>query len=136
MNYLDILIINLIIITLLPIVAKAPVAAAMKQVGGGNLNGYDNRYPRVQQQQLTGFGARCLAAHQNSFEALIMFTPALLLVIATEQVNAHLALLVSIFTVCRVLYLVFYWIDFDKLRSVAWAAGLIINIYLLFYCLS
>lgn len=136
MSYLDILIINLIIITLLPIVAKAPVASAMKKIGGGNIDGYDNKQPRVQQQQLTGFGARCLAAHQNSFEALIMFTPALLVIIAMNLANAHTALLVSIFTVCRVLYLAFYWGDFDKLRSTAWAVGLIINIYLLFYCLS
>lgn len=136
MSYLDILIINLILLTLLPIVAKAPVALAMKKIGGGNLGGYDNKLPRVQQQSLTGFGARCLAAHQNSFESLIMFTPALLLVIATGAASAHTALLASVFTLCRVLYLVFYWTDFDKLRSVVWGAGVIINVYLLIYCMS
>lgn len=136
MSLMDILIINLIVITLLPIVAKAPVASAMKKIGGGNIAGYDNKHPRLQQQALTGFGARCLAAHQNSFEALIMFTPALLLVVTLGLVNSHTVLLVSLFTLCRVLYLVFYWLDSDKLRSLVWALGLLINIYLMFYCLS
>ncbi len=87
MTATDFLIINLIIITLLPIVAKAPVALAMKKLGGGNIGGYDNKLPREQQKSLSGFGARCLAAHQNSFEALIMFTPALLVVMTTGMAN-------------------------------------------------
>lgn len=136
MNHIDILIVNLIILTLLPIVAKAPVASAMKKIGGGNISGYDNKQPRVQQQELTGFGARCLAAHQNSFEALIMFTPALVLVIAMNLANAYTAILVSVFTLCRVFYLVFYWTDSDKLRSSVWAIGVFINLYLLIYCMS
>lgn len=134
MTELTILIINLIILTLLPIVAKAPVAFAMKKVGGGNIAGYDNKLPRVQQQALSGFGARSLAAHQNSFEALIMFTPALLLVIATGNVDAHVANMVTAYTACRVAYLGCYWFDFDKIRSTVWGLGVFINVYLLVYC--
>lgn len=51
---------------LLIFVARMPVAKAMKEQGG-----YNNHLPRQQQAQLTGFGARALAAHQNSFEAFI-----------------------------------------------------------------
>lgn len=136
MSATDYLIINLIIITLLPIVAKAPVALAMKKIGGGNISGYDNKLPREQQKSLSGFGARCLAAHQNSFEALIMFTPALLLVIAMTAANSHTVMMASLFTACRVAYLICYWLDLDKLRSVVWGLGVFINIYLLAYCLS
>lgn len=136
MSHLDIIIANLILVTLLPIVAKAPVAFAMKKLGGGNIGGYDNKHPRTQQQALTGFGARCLAAHQNSFEALIMFAPALILVITSGMANAHTALLISVFSLCRILYLVFYWSDHDKLRSTVLGLGLAINIYLLLYCMG
>lgn len=136
MTATDLLIINLVIITLLPIVAKAPVALAMKKLGGGNIAGYDNKLPRQQQKSLTGFGARCLAAHQNSFEALIMFTPALLVVIATKMANDHTVILVSGFTLCRIAYLFCYWLNVDKLRSLVWFLGMLINIYLLLYCLS
>ena len=52
---------------LLIYVAKIPVAKAMNEQGG-----YDNHLPRQQQAQLTGFGARALAAHQNCFEAFII----------------------------------------------------------------
>ncbi len=136
MSYLDILIINLAFITIMPILAKAPVAIAMKRLGGGNIAGYDNKLPRVQQQQLAGFGARSLAAHQNCFEALVMFTPAVLLVITLESANAHTALMVSLFSIFRTLYVIFYWLNTDKLRSLVWGLGLLINLYLLIYCLS
>ena len=136
MTATDFLIINLIIITLLPIVAKAPVALAMKKLGGGNIGGYDNKLPREQQKSLSGFGARCLAAHQNSFEALIMFTPALLVVMATSMANEHTVMMVTGFTLCRIAYLFCYWLDIDKLRSVVWGIGVFINVYLHAYCLS
>lgn len=133
MSHLEILIINLVIITLLPMVAKAPVASAMKKIGGGNISGYDNKLPRLQQQQLTGTGARCLAAHHNSYEALTMFAPAVLLLISLDLANMHTVTMVSIFTLCRILYLIFYWMDTDKLRSSVWGIGFFINIYLLIY---
>ena len=60
---------------LLIFIAKAPLARAMKQEGGQ----YDNHHPRAQQARLTGFGARALAAHQNSFEAFPLFAVAVLM---------------------------------------------------------
>ena len=58
--------------------SKLPVAAAMQRAGG-----YDNRHPRAQQATLTGWGARSVAAHQNSFETFAPFAAAVLV--------AHLA---------------------------------------------
>lgn len=57
----------LFIAMLLPYLAKGPVAWAMVKAGG-----YDNHHPRTQQAQLTGFGARALAGHQNAFESLLI----------------------------------------------------------------
>ena len=64
------LILCLFIACLFPYFAKIPVAMAMKDQPGG----YDNNHPRAQQAALTGFGARAVAAHQNSFESLIIFS--------------------------------------------------------------
>ena len=56
---MTIIIICLFIATLMPILAKAPLALAMNKAGG-----YDNRNPREQQKSLSGFGARANAAAQ------------------------------------------------------------------------
>ena len=72
---------------LLPYFSKIPVAIAMHRNGG-----YDNRHPRQQQAQLTGFGARALAAHQNAFEALIIFGIAMSTAMATTATQSSLLL--------------------------------------------
>jgi len=136
MDPLNTLIICLIIAALLPYIAKAPLAWAMKQHGGGKVGGYDNQEPRLQQQQLSGFGARCLAAHENSFEALQVFTASVLLVVATGNVNREMALLAVLFVICRVFYLICYWVNFDKLRSTVWAVGIISCFVMMFKCLN
>lgn len=112
------ILICLLIATILPILAKAPLAIAMNKEGG-----YDNRHPRAQQNNLTGFGARAKAAHENSFEALIMFTPGALAVIATNSVGSLAEYLCIGFIVSRVLYIFCYLYDVHVLRSTFWAAG-------------
>ena len=77
----------LIAAALLPYLVKIPVAVAMNRLGG-----YDNNHPRDQQAKLQGFGARALAAHQNAFESLIVFSAAILLAIATDTVNESVQL--------------------------------------------
>lgn len=136
MDPLNTLITCLIIAALLPYFAKAPLAWAMKKHGGGEIGGYDNQEPRSQQKQLSGFGARCLAAHENSFEALLVFASATLLVIATDNINRDMALLACAFVVCRVLYLIFYWSNFDKLRSTVWLLGIFASFSMMFKCLG
>ena len=65
---MEVIIICAFIAVLLPYLAKAPLAIAMHKESK-----YDNNYPRTQQSNLTGFGARALAAHENSFESLISY---------------------------------------------------------------
>ena len=120
----------------MPLLAKAPLAHAMKQQGGGKVSGYDNKHPRQQQSELTGFGARCLAAHQNSFEAMIFFAPAAVLTIATNTLTATTAWLCITWVVCRLAYLICYWRNWDLMRSSVWAIAIICNFYLFFSCLN
>lgn len=121
----------LFIAILLPIVSKAPLAMAMNREGG-----YNNRYPRQQQAKLTGFGARARAAHENAFEALIMFAPALLAAVVTQQTGDLAQTLAITFVVARIAYLVCYLADIHWLRSLVWAAGYLCTLGLVILAIS
>ncbi|WP_342245756.1 MAPEG family protein [Pseudomonas sp. OTU5201] len=111
----------LFIAALLIYVAKAPVAKAMSEEG----KGYDNRHPRAQQARLTGFGARAVAAHQNSIEIFPLFAAGVLMSHVTQTHGYFVDLLAIIFIVSRVLYLFLYWNDKATLRSLVWFVGLL-----------
>lgn len=123
---MNILLTCLLIAVVMPIVAKAPLAWAMAKQGR-----YDNRLPRLQQQQLQGFGARAKAAHENSFEALIMFTPGVLALVATGKITDISQYFAIGFVLARVGYLICYWFNQDKLRSLLWMAGFGLSVALL-----
>lgn len=120
----------LFIATLLPFLAKIPVAYAMQK-----LDGYDNNHPRAQQGKLTGFGARALAAHQNAFESLIIFAPAVLLAIATQHTGSTVVTLAIVHVCARVGYNLLYLIDIDKLRSIVWAVATISSFSIIWQCI-
>lgn len=113
---------------LLIFIAKAPVAKAMAEEGGGR---YDNRHPRAQQARLTGFGARALAAHQNSFEAFPLFAVGVLMAHVTQTHGALVDVLAVTFVVSRVLYLLCYWYDLHWQRSLVWVLGLLCSLLLM-----
>jgi uncharacterized MAPEG superfamily protein len=112
---------------LLIFLAKAPVARAMQQESGT----YDNRHPRGQQARLSGFGARALAAHLNSFEAFPLFAAGVLMAHVTERHGLLVDGLAVTFVVARVLYLLCYWADLHWQRSVVWAVGLLCSLLLM-----
>lgn len=124
------LIICLFIAALLPFVAKIPVAIAMHK-----LNGYNNNHPRSQQAKLTGFGARALAAHQNAFESLAVFAPAILLAIATHNTGALIEQLAIAHVVARVFYNIAYLINLGTIRSIIWAIGTISSFTIIYQCI-
>jgi len=124
------LIICLFIALLLPLLAKGPVAHAMVKHGG-----YNNNHPREQQSQLTGFGARALAAHQNAFESLILFTPALLLAIATSNKNEVIVQLAIVHIIARIAYNLLYLANFGSLRSLAWAVATFCSFAIIYQCI-
>tara|TARA_R110002060_G_scaffold59510_2_gene69351 strand:+ start:5606 stop:5989 length:384 start_codon:yes stop_codon:yes gene_type:complete len=124
------LIICLFIAALLPYIAKVPVAIAMNKLGG-----YDNNHPRAQQAKLTGCGARAFAAHQNAFESLIIFAPAVLLAIATQSTGIFIEQLAITHVVARVLYHVAYLINVGVIRSLLWAIGIISSFTIIYLCI-
>jgi uncharacterized MAPEG superfamily protein len=87
--------------------------------------GYDNHHPRAQQARLTGFGARAVAAHQNSIEIFQLFAAGVLMAHTTQTQGWFVDLLAIIFIVSRVIYLFLYWNDKASLRSLVWVVGLV-----------
>ncbi|WP_194755492.1 MAPEG family protein [Aliidiomarina indica] len=112
---------TLFVAMLLPFLAKAPLVFAMNREPGG----YDNRYPRVQQQKLTGFGQRANAAHYNSFEALLIYASAVFTAVTFGTVDSLTVMLGWIFIGSRILYLLFYWYNKSSIRSLSWLVGMV-----------
>ena len=127
---METLIICAMIAALLPYLAKAPLAFAMNRESH-----YDNNYPREQQARLTGFGARASAAHYNSFEALIIFSLAIALVLATDSIDKTTERLAMIHVAARFTYCLMYYFDQDKLRSLVWLVGLASSLAMMWQCL-
>ncbi|AKV07513.1 membrane protein [Pseudomonas fluorescens NCIMB 11764] len=115
-----------LISALLIYVARMPVAKAMKDQGG-----YNNHLPRQQQAQLTGFGARAVAAHQNCFEAFILFAVGVLMAHTTQTAGWLIDSLAIIFVITRVIYLLCYWGDLAWQRSLVWVVGLVCSLLLM-----
>ena len=124
------LIICLFIALLLPFIAKLPVAFAMNKLGG-----YDNNHPRSQQSKLTDFGARALAAHQNAFEAVIIFTPAVLLAIATNHTGDFIQQLAIVHIIARIAYNILYLLNIGLLRTLVWTISLVCSLTIVWQCL-
>ena len=112
------LLLALLVVAMLPYLAKIPVAKAMHQLGG-----YDNHHPRAQQAKLEGLGQRATAAHYNSFEALQLFLAALLSCVISGNYDGLMQGLAWGFVLCRVGYIVLYLMDKALLRSIVWSLG-------------
>ena len=127
---MTILIICLFIAVLLPYLAKVPMIYAIRRIGA-----YDNHHPRAQQAQLKGFGARAVAAHQNSFESLILFSTAVLTALVTQHATSGVKILAVIYIISRLLYNIFYVIDWAALRSSVWFISVFSSLYILWSCI-
>lgn len=124
------LIICLFIATLLPFLAKIPVAIAMHKLGG-----YNNKHPRSQQSELTGFGARALAGHQNAFESVIIFAPAIILAITTNHTGNTMEQLAIAHVAARIIYHICYLVNLDIIRSVVWGIAMVCSFSLIYLCI-
>ncbi len=124
------LIICLFLALLLPLLAKGPVAFSMAKLGR-----YNNKHPREQQSKLTGFGARALAAHQNAFESVILFAPAVILALATGNSELTIVVLAVIHVVARVFYNILYLLNMALLRSIVWAIATLCSFTIVFQCI-
>lgn len=122
---MSIAVITLFILSVLPItLGWVSGSFRHKQLGV-----VDNKEPRIQNQQLTGAGARAVAAQNNAWEALAVVTAA---VVALSLSNVDIAAYAMYFyalIILRVLHAVFYISNQDILRSLAFVGGFGICIY-------
>lgn len=102
-------------------VSKFPVGLAMARMP----KGYDNRHPRDQQAQLTGWGKRALAAHQNGFESFPAFASAVLVSHVGGGDPSLSATLAIAYVAARLAYTVAYIADVHLLRSTIWSVGML-----------
>ncbi|HTF83276.1 MAG TPA: MAPEG family protein [Cellvibrio sp.] len=92
----------------------------------------DNKNPRQQYTQLSGPGARAVAAQQNAWEALGFYSAALLAVSLTDVEIEHLSLAAILVLLFRVLHGIFYLANLDLLRSLSFVAGMLPSVYLFY----
>jgi uncharacterized MAPEG superfamily protein len=110
----------LFVVALLPYVwSSAAVYYRSQQLGS-----IDNKYPRRQQAQLEGIGARAMGAHQNAWEALALFTAGVFVSHAAGAPAGTAATLSLVFVAARVVHGVLYLANLDVLRSLVFFVGL------------
>lgn len=85
--------------------------------------GYDSSAPRAMLDKLPAYGQRATWAHQNSFEALIIYSAAALMAYVTGVDSSWATIAAIAFLVARLLYSVFYILDIPLLRSLMFAVG-------------
>ena len=90
----------------------------------------DNKQPREQNAQLTGAGARAVAAQSNAWEALAIFTAAVMVshVLGADAEKAATASIV--FVAARVLHGILYIANKDVLRSLCFLVGFACSLWL------
>jgi len=109
----------LFIAVLLPyFITAIGVYARIKAPGG-----LDQKHPRQQAAQLEGFGSRAYAAQQNAWEALAVFTAAVVTAHLMQADPEKSALAAIVFIIARILHIPAYLSNQDKLRSLTFAAG-------------
>ena len=116
----------LFIAALLHFVSKIPVAIAMSKQGG-----YDNRQPRLQESSLAGFGRRALSAHENTIESFPLFAAGILIALFAQVEQSSIDMLAISFVIARLLYLLFYLLDINLLRSLVWFVGYLSSLALI-----
>ena len=93
---------------------------------------YDNNNPRIQSSKLEGMGARAFAAHQNSWEAVIMFAPVVLMAHLAGANAEQSATAAVVFVIARLVYMFVYLIDLALIRSLVFTVGMACCVWLLY----
>jgi len=98
--------------------------------------GFDNKHPRLQVARLEGAGHRAYAAQQNCWEALGMFTAALVAVRMSGMALDVIATLCVAFVVARVVFVACYLANIDAARSLSFLVSFGICITLFYKALT
>ncbi|MBE9036762.1 MAPEG family protein [aff. Roholtiella sp. LEGE 12411] len=85
--------------------------------------GYDISAPRAMFDKLPPYAQRATWAHQNSFEAFMIFAAAALMAYVTSVNSPTAAVAAIAFIVARLLYSIFYIVNIPLLRSLMFAIG-------------
>lgn len=96
----------------------------------------DNQNPREQYAHLQGAGARAVAAQQNCWEALAIYSAALLAVVASNLDVKYLGEAALIVLLGRVLHAIFYLANLDKLRSLSFLIAVAPSFYLFYVVIT
>ncbi|MCB1689758.1 MAG: MAPEG family protein [Halioglobus sp.] len=123
---------SLLILCILPIIC-AWIAAYFRQQQLGSI---DNKEPRIQSQQLSGAGARAVAAQGNSWEALAIFSAAALALFIAGVDLQSVSTLAMVFVALRIAYIPAYIANVDILRSLIFIGGFGICLYFFYLALS
>ncbi len=126
------IIVSLLILSVLPLVC-AWTAGYYRQKQFGSV---DNKEPRLQSLQLTGAGARAVAAQSNTWEALGVYSAAILATFISGVDLQSIFTPVVVFVALRIAYIPAYIADMDKLRSLIFLVGFGICMYLFYLSLA
>lgn len=126
------IIVSLLILSVLPLVC-AWTAGYYRQKQFGSV---DNKEPRLQSLQLTGAGARAVAAQSNTWEALGVYSAAILATFISGVDLQSIFTPVVVFVALRIAYIPAYIADMDKLRSLIFLVGFGICMYLFYLSLT
>jgi uncharacterized MAPEG superfamily protein len=86
-------------------------------------SGYDMSAPRAMFDKLPAYAQRATWAHQNSFEALIIFSVAALMAYSTGVDSDRAKIAAIAFLVARFFYSIFYVLNIPVLRSLMFGIG-------------
>lgn len=115
----------LVILTLL-----LQATGALTQLGMGYLLG-----ARDETRTVSGIAGRLERALNNSVTAMVLFAPAVLLIVVTESSTNQTVLACQAFLLARLVYLPAYAFGLTGIRSLAWTVGLISTALLYFLAL-
>lgn len=96
----------------------------------------DNHYPRLQQAELRGVGARVHGAQANCWEALILFSVVVVIAHIAGLPLAKLDTVAIVFLGARLVYCAMYILDWAWARTGAFAAGILCCVYILYLVLT
>lgn len=96
----------------------------------------DNQRPREQYAQLHGPGARAVAAQQNAWEALAIYSAALLAVVGSGLDVKYLGEAAIIVLIGRLLHGFFYLANLDKLRTLSFTIAVAPCFYLFYVVIA
>jgi len=111
------------------LLAAGVVVFSMVPLGAGrsqaNFTTADLAAPRLLFERMPPWGQRASWAHQNSFEAFILFAPACLLALVAGSSGTLVVAAAWLHPLLRLLYIGAYVANLPPLRSLCWAGALV-----------